>query len=155
MEITVRQNLGINEVTGANFTFQAVFNKLFACLHRRTTFPRTSGRTPVGTLPRTYIVCLDCGREIPYDWGRMRVGSPAALAAETKARQRRESARGHAGRVPRDPEAIQAQSPPDAGPVIQPKPQLNVAAVAEAGGNPQVTLPVAGVDAKATAQVSG
>ena len=118
---------------------QAVFNALFACVHRRTTFPRSRGRTPVGTLPRTYVVCLDCGREIPYDWGRMKFGPPAALAAETKGRQRRESGRGHAGRAPWGPEAIRVKAPPDTAPVIHPQPQLNVAAVAEAGADPPAT----------------
>jgi hypothetical protein len=29
---------------------------------------------PVGP-PRTYVVCLECGRELPYDWGQMKVMS--------------------------------------------------------------------------------
>ena len=110
---------------------QAVFNKLFACVHRRTTFPRTRPRTPVGTPPRTYVVCLDCGCEIPYDWGRMRVCPPAALAAGTNGRPRR----GHAGRIPRAPEPVRPKTPPDAKP---------------AAG---VDAPVAGVDAKPAAQI--
>jgi hypothetical protein len=52
--------------------FQAVLNSVLVCHHRRTTFPVTSGRTPAA-LRRTYIVCLDCGAELPYDWQRMRV----------------------------------------------------------------------------------
>jgi hypothetical protein len=109
---------------------QAVFNKLFACVHRRTTFPRTRPRAPVGTPPRTYVVCLDCGSEIPYDWGRMRVCPPAVLADETKGRP----GRGRAGRVSR---AIQARAAPDAGPAV--------------GLDPPVTPPLAGDEAQAAA----
>jgi len=137
MEITVRQKPGIDEVVGGGFMLQAVFNKLFACVHRRTTFPRTRARTPAGTLPRTYVVCLDCGSEIPYDWGRMRVCPPAALAPGTKGRPRR----GPAGRAQRAPEAVPAKVPPGAGPAVCVEPLL--------------TLPVAGVDAKATPGTGG
>jgi hypothetical protein len=28
----------------------------------------------------TYVVCLDCGKEFPYDWQQMRVVSPDELA---------------------------------------------------------------------------
>jgi hypothetical protein len=52
--------------------FQSVFNALFSCSHRRTTFPQTPGRR--GT--RTYVVCLDCGKEFAYDWAAMRIGEP-------------------------------------------------------------------------------
>jgi len=36
---------------------------------------------------RTYVVCLDCGKEFAYDWKAMRVGEavdapPAARAAQ-------------------------------------------------------------------------
>jgi len=53
--------------------FQAVLNAVLVCHHRRTTFPLTPGRGAAAALPRTYIACLDCGRELPYDWNRMRV----------------------------------------------------------------------------------
>lgn len=43
---------------------------LFRCPHRRYSFPRTvmtKGHVagPIGT---TYVSCLDCGRELKYDW---------------------------------------------------------------------------------------
>lgn len=52
--------------------FQTVLNAVLVCHHRRTTFPVTPGRT-AAALRRTYIVCLDCGAELPYDWKHMRV----------------------------------------------------------------------------------
>ncbi len=49
---------------------------LFGCSHKRTTFPITlknSQGLASGTVARTYIVCLDCGKEFPYDWRRMKL----------------------------------------------------------------------------------
>ena len=65
--------------------FQSIVNALFGCSHQRTTFPLTSGRK-TGTLAapgaaRTYVVCLDCGREFAYNWEEMRVGGPVAQRA--------------------------------------------------------------------------
>jgi hypothetical protein len=67
---------------------EAVLNTLFPCVHRRTTFPQTHSRAPAGTPPGTYVACLDCGREIPYDWESMRVRLPAHLATGTTGEQR-------------------------------------------------------------------
>jgi hypothetical protein len=59
--------------------FQAVLNAVLVCHHRRTTFPFTPGRGAAAALPATYIVCLDCGKELPYDWSHMRVIPPAGV----------------------------------------------------------------------------
>jgi len=50
---------------------------VFGCGHRHTSFPRTPKRsTAVGaeqSAPAdTYVVCLECGRHLPYDWATMR-----------------------------------------------------------------------------------
>ncbi len=62
--------------------FQSILNTLFACSHRRTSFPLTPGRknaAPAGpNSPRTYVVCLDCGKEFAYDWDEMRLGKPVS-----------------------------------------------------------------------------
>jgi len=44
---------------------------LFGCAHARCTFPITA--TKPGQASTTYVVCLDCGKEFPYDWERMKV----------------------------------------------------------------------------------
>jgi hypothetical protein len=64
---------------------RSVLEFLFRCQHRRTTFPLTRGkRSSSGS--GTYIVCLDCGREFPYNWQEMRIETPAARpAAATRA----------------------------------------------------------------------
>ena len=59
---------------------------LFGCPHKRCTFPITVkfGRPDCAhqtTTAGTYIVCLDCGKEIGYDWQAMKVIVPANHAA--------------------------------------------------------------------------
>jgi hypothetical protein len=59
----------------------ALLDRLFGCGHRNYSFPMTirSGRRSA-TLPRpvgTYVVCLECGKELSYDWSKMRVSAVA------------------------------------------------------------------------------
>jgi RNase P subunit RPR2 len=54
---------------------------LFGCWHSRYSFPitvRARSRSQVTGLAGTYVVCLDCGKEMPYDWNEMRVVSASA-----------------------------------------------------------------------------
>jgi hypothetical protein len=50
---------------------------LFGCWHKHYSFPITSRpaqrRSPAAALTGTYVVCLDCGKEFPYDWQEMKV----------------------------------------------------------------------------------
>jgi hypothetical protein len=50
---------------------------VFGCWHSHYSFPvtiRGAARRPqAGALTGTYVVCLDCGREFPYDWQEMKV----------------------------------------------------------------------------------
>jgi hypothetical protein len=63
---------------------------LFGCTHRRCTFPITA-RKPVAfpseekPQSTTYIVCLDCGKEFPYDWKQMKVVVTAKSQRDTAA----------------------------------------------------------------------
>src|SRR5437899_6041311 len=55
----------------------SLFEALFGCTHSRTTFPLTplphSRKIEVlPSEPRTYVACLECGKELPYDWQTMR-----------------------------------------------------------------------------------
>lgn len=50
---------------------------LFGCAHRKTAFPVTlpASLGPDGQILKraeTYIVCLECGHHISYDWATMR-----------------------------------------------------------------------------------
>ena len=49
----------------------------FGCHHPRYSFPvtlRGAARRPqAAALTGTYVACLDCGKEFPYDWQEMKV----------------------------------------------------------------------------------
>ena len=74
--------------------FGKIYDAVFGCRHSRYSFPvtiRGAARRPnAAKLTGTYVACLDCGKEMPYDWTEMKVvTSPehyrehlAALAAE-------------------------------------------------------------------------
>lgn len=59
-----------------------ILERLFGCGHSHYSFPisvrRGSRRNPAASLTGTYVVCLDCGKEFPYDWKEMKViGTPS------------------------------------------------------------------------------
>lgn len=51
----------------------------FGCWHKNYSFPITvkpgRRRTGAASVTGTYVVCLDCGKEFPYDWRTMKVVS--------------------------------------------------------------------------------
>jgi hypothetical protein len=57
----------------------AVLRMIFRCSHRNMSRPMTPARR-CGVSPNasggTYVVCLDCGTQLPYDWEKMRLGRP-------------------------------------------------------------------------------
>ena len=67
--------------------FNTILNTILGCCtHRKTTFPQTRGRKTGTTAPLsghrggTYVVCLECGAELGYDWNTMRVVGRVAPA---------------------------------------------------------------------------
>ena len=53
----------------------AIFERVFGCSHKRTTFPISRTKRPAATeAQNTYIVCLECGKEFDYDWQAMKIG---------------------------------------------------------------------------------
>jgi hypothetical protein len=59
-----------------------VFDALFGgCWHNHYSFPITirprPRRSTAASLTGTYVVCLDCGKDLPYDWEEMKVITPA------------------------------------------------------------------------------
>jgi len=53
-----------------------IFDAFFGCWHNRYSFPLTVKKGPrsrAAFATGTYVVCLDCGRELPYDWQDMKV----------------------------------------------------------------------------------
>lgn len=49
---------------------------LFGCSHKNYSFPITARpgqrRSEAAMVTGTYVVCLDCGMEFPYDWHQMK-----------------------------------------------------------------------------------
>jgi hypothetical protein len=47
----------------------------FACSHKNISFPITLPRNAEksNAAAKTYVVCLDCGRELLYSWAEMKV----------------------------------------------------------------------------------
>ena len=63
-----------------------LMDAVFGCRHSHYSFPvtvrRAARRPQAAALTGTYVVCLDCGKEFPYDWQEMRViTSPAEQRA--------------------------------------------------------------------------
>jgi hypothetical protein len=59
-----------------------LIDAFFGCWHSRYSFPvtirGTARRPQAAALTGTYVACLDCGKELPYDWQEMRaITSPA------------------------------------------------------------------------------
>ena len=69
----------------------SILDVLFGCSHKKYSFPMTKRgvqrRTPAASVTGTYVVCLDCGKEFPYDWQEMKVveakaSAPRAMSAK-------------------------------------------------------------------------
>ena len=66
---------------------------LFGCSHHRLTFPMSRRMVTPPQITGTYVVCLDCGREFPYDWREMRIlAENEQIPVLTEARQTAERA---------------------------------------------------------------
>ncbi len=66
-----------------------ILELFLGCFHKRYSFPfstRDLKKKPDAALATgTYVVCLDCGKELSYDWEEMKVLSErkaAQLSAE-------------------------------------------------------------------------
>ena len=62
--------------------FSRILDALFGCTHSRISFPITikkGARSRAAFPTGTYVVCLDCGKEMSYDWKQMKIvnGTPA------------------------------------------------------------------------------
>jgi hypothetical protein len=59
----------------------SLFNILFQCRHRRTTFPLTPAGKTKSEPGETYVVCLECGKQFTYDWEHMSMGKIVDISA--------------------------------------------------------------------------
>ena len=54
--------------------FSRILNALFGCMHSHISFPITIKKGPrsgAAFFTGTYVVCLDCGKELPYSLEQM------------------------------------------------------------------------------------
>jgi len=68
--------------------FSRLVDAMFGCWHSRYSFPITvrpgAARSRAAFRTGTYVVCLDCGKELPYDWKTMKiVGEGASSSARS------------------------------------------------------------------------
>jgi len=74
-----------------------IIDAFFGCWHGHYGFPITARpgtpRSQAAALTGTYVVCLDCGKELPYDWNEMRViSSPSERRAYIRSLATKEAA---------------------------------------------------------------
>ena len=54
----------------------SLLDLVFGCSHKKCSFPMTVRgklrRSETASVTGTYVVCLECGKEFPYDWNEMR-----------------------------------------------------------------------------------
>ncbi len=57
--------------------FSKLLDVLFGCRHTSYSFPMSARAVKqhptAGCLTGMYVVCLECGKEFPYDWKQMKV----------------------------------------------------------------------------------
>jgi hypothetical protein len=68
----------------------SLFDLVFGCSHKHCSFPITVKgklrRSEAASVTGTYVVCLDCGKEFPYDWKEMKfVGAKAETSEAPEA----------------------------------------------------------------------
>jgi hypothetical protein len=75
--------------------FSRILDVLFGCTHSHYSFPitvkkgvRSRAAFPTGT----YVVCLNCGKEMPYDWKQMKIVSAAPDRVAVAGLARKEAA---------------------------------------------------------------
>ena len=69
---------------------------MFGCPHRQLSFPITvrgaRSRSQAASVTGTYVVCLECGQEFPYDWSEMKIVRQSASKATVVATEPRRAA---------------------------------------------------------------
>ena len=73
-----------------------LLDAVFGCWHQHYSFPITvrTGKRRVGaaSLTGTYVVCLDCGKELGYDWDAMKIISAEENKQSVRALATKEAA---------------------------------------------------------------
>jgi hypothetical protein len=73
----------------------SLLDVLFGCNHKNLSFPITKrpGQrvSPAAQITGTYVACLSCGKEFPYDWHEMKIVSSNPNKSKTLAANAAES----------------------------------------------------------------
>ena len=73
-----------------------LIDMVFGCWHKNYSFPITAKgnkrRSSAASVTGTYVVCLDCGKELPYDWKEMRIVSPEVKGSAVRSLATKEAA---------------------------------------------------------------
>jgi len=81
---------------GEKGSLMKLLNLLFGCSHKRCSFPitvkRGQRRNPAASLTGTYVACLKCGEEFPYDGNKMKMVRNRSLRSTVSAMARRRAA---------------------------------------------------------------
>ena len=75
--------------------FSRILDAFFGCTHAHMSFPITikkGARSRAAFPTGTYVVCLDCGKEMPYDWKQMKVVNAATKPATVASLATKEAA---------------------------------------------------------------
>ena len=78
--------------------FGKLIESVFGCRHSRYSFPITvrhssiQTEVPAAAHTGTYVACLECGKELPYDWRQMKVLTRLSENAPVHALATREAA---------------------------------------------------------------
>ena len=78
--------------------FGKLIESVFGCRHGRYSFPITvrhssiQTEVPAAAHTGTYVACLECGKELPYDWRQMKVLTRFSENAPVHALATRETA---------------------------------------------------------------
>jgi len=78
--------------------FGKLIESVFGCRHGRYSFPITvrhssiQTEVPAAAHTGTYVACLECGKELPYDWRQMKVLTRFSENAPVHALATREAA---------------------------------------------------------------
>ncbi len=66
----------------------SLLDVVFGCSHKRCSFPMSvrgaKRRSSAAALTGTYVVCLDCGKEFPYDWKQMKILRNSDVARDAR-----------------------------------------------------------------------
>jgi hypothetical protein len=66
-------------VAGSALVFGGIYDLIFGCWHTNYSFPitirdqRLRYKHEASRHTGAYVVCLDCGKEMPYDWKLMKI----------------------------------------------------------------------------------